>query len=247
MCGVIGYKWDGTAPKAMRRFLERLLVRSQMRGRHATGIAWASNGQLYATKDSVPADEFILTQDWNQLMTDPPASAILHTRYSTSGDWHDNNNNQPIIVNGLAIAHNGLVSMATKEEFQAKYDVCITTENDSEIIAQKIVGNYNGDWEEAIETGLAEVNAVEPAIYALCLLTRDGELHARRDNVRPLYRFKVPKLGLEGYCSTLDIFIRAAKDVGLLDCDEHTAKISGSMKKSRDRNAVQRMLHQSQN
>ena len=115
MCGVIGYKWDGTEPKSMRRFIEHLLVRSQMRGRHATGIAWAENGHLYATKDSVPADEFILTPEWNQLMTDPPASAILHTRYSTSGDWHDNNNNQPLIVGGLAIAHNGLVSMATKE------------------------------------------------------------------------------------------------------------------------------------
>jgi hypothetical protein len=101
--------------------------------------------------------------------------------------------------------------MATKLEFAKAYSVKTVTENDTEIIAQKIVGAYAGNgWRNAIALGLAAVREVQNPIYALGLLTSDGQLFCTRDNIRPLYYFRVDEMGLEGFASTRDITNRAA-------------------------------------
>ena len=216
MCGIIGYKWDGANPTLTKAFVEALLVRSQMRGCHATGIAWAENGKLQSLKRPLQAQAFIYTKQWNDLMVNPPRAAILHTRYSTSGDWQNNSNNQPLIDGDLAIVHNGLVSMATKGEFEQAYHVRCETENDSEIILRKIqIKRLGYDFQDAIADAMDDIDAVAPPIFSVGLLRADGHLLSFNDKVRPLFRFKVPDFGLSGFCSTEDIFQRAMADVGM--------------------------------
>src|SRR5208282_6667018 len=137
MCGIIGFKHvgDPTNLRLSKKFIEALLRWSKVRGLHATGIAWTNPNQksIQVLKRSLPADEFMKLKEWVDLWEEEPKSGILHTRYSTSGDYHIPQNNQPLAIGQLAIVHNGLVSMATKSEFEKQYAVKTSTENDSEI------------------------------------------------------------------------------------------------------------------
>lgn len=124
MCGIVGFKQLDNlhpAPEFMD-FLEALMVESQVRGRHATGVAWVDSGVIQCVKAQIAAETFIADgaeEGWQEFRAANPSAAILHTRYSTSGDWTENVNNQPLVTDfyKLALVHNGLVSQATKDNF----------------------------------------------------------------------------------------------------------------------------------
>jgi glutamine phosphoribosylpyrophosphate amidotransferase len=228
MCGIVGYKFAGERKAAAVPFIEALLIQSQMRGRHATGIAFVQDethdeefvrSQIGLVKQPVPAEVFIKTNEWQNIMHEglPPAAAILHTRYSTSGDWEKNENNQPLVLGEVALVHNGLVSMAERQVFNQQYGVDCATENDSEILLRKIVGRTEPLMRDRIASAMTEVAFIEHPIHACGLLTKGAELFYWRDNIRPLYAFRVEQpFVLEGFSSTLDIVIRAAWRVGVL-------------------------------
>lgn len=221
MCGIIGFKQYGP-PKdtaKVRAFVEALLRWSKIRGLHATGITWTHGDGLQTLKRPLPADEFMALPEWDAIWANPPQAAILHTRYSTSGDWANNTNNQPLALSQLAIVHNGLVSMATKDEFEQAYKVKTTTENDSEIILRKVVRHVRQGKEmgEAIQYALGEIHDVHPPIFACGMLDGNGELYCFKDHIRPLYLWNIPSLNLIGFCSTKDIFNRAYTNAGLTD------------------------------
>ena len=221
MCGIVGYQFiDGERPADRllhQRFLEQLLLLSKVRGLHATGFVFLEDGRFCVRKAPVPADKFIQQREWECLMSDMPFQAMFHTRYCTSGDWQENLNNQPLVLGKAALVHNGVVSMATKEEFQEAYRVRTTTSNDSEIILRLIKAFMNAGEtaQDAIDHALQRISNVEPPIFACGVLTSEGELLCCRDHVRPLYRFWVPELNMVGFCSTKDIFNRAICKSGL--------------------------------
>jgi glutamine phosphoribosylpyrophosphate amidotransferase len=233
MCGVIGYHSEVPLTREAVQFVEQLIIQSKVRGLHATGIAYLDPSDyekpddepydIAVYKDKLPADEFVKSGLWRELMNEyPPQQAVIHTRYSTSGDWRDNENNQPLTRGYYALVHNGLISMATKPEFEAAYAVECYTANDSEILLNKIVEKtldiVSDDatiTEEAITAALDEITLVEPAIYACCLLTGYGEVFGFRDKVRPLWMWDVPALNLKGFCSTRDIFELACFACGI--------------------------------
>lgn len=222
MCGIVGYKFITEPTPAAVPFIEALLVQSQMRGRHATGIAFPSvtedgdYDQLVVRKEPIAAEEFLKTEEWNNIVVDPPPAAILHTRYDTSGDWQDNENNQPLVLGDIALVHNGLISMAEKADFEQQYGVQCNTANDSEILLQNLTRTLEQfeDVEVAVHTAINLVAAVEQPIYSCGLLVKD-EVYCFADKIRPLYRFSILDYGLEGFCSTKDIFERACRTVGI--------------------------------
>jgi Alpha-glutamyl/putrescinyl thymine pyrophosphorylase clade 2/Glutamine amidotransferase domain len=217
MCGIIGYQFiDGKRPvdtSICRAFLEQLLIQSKIRGLHATGVAYLEDAKLAVCKAPLPADKFLQQPEWDCFIAEMPSEAIFHCRYSTSGTWEDSRNNQPLGLSRAALVLNGLVSMATREEYEEAYRVRTSTSNDTELILRFVNGFMkNGDGaEDAIDHALVEIHRVEPPIFACGILTGDGELLCVRDHVRPLYRFWVPALNMVGFCSTRDIFERAVQ------------------------------------
>ncbi|HET9409073.1 MAG TPA: hypothetical protein VFO39_17650 [Candidatus Sulfotelmatobacter sp.] len=213
MCGIIGIQFVSESwPEKAREFIEHLLLQSKIRGLHATGAAALVGGEIRVLKSAVPAPKFLRAPEWAAFCDSLPASMILHTRYCTSGDWHDDQNNQPLATGNLALVHNGIVSMGTKKEMEQAYDVRLSTENDSEIILRKIDRHLaqDSDIPASIYAVLHDIHTVEPPIFACGLLFRKtGEMYCFRDHVRPLYMFKVPALNLRGFCSTKDIFERS--------------------------------------
>lgn len=212
MCGILGYQFtNAKRPEKAREFIEHLLQQSKIRGLHATGAAALVGKEIRVLKAPVPAPKFLQAPEWTAFCDPMPSSMIFHTRYSTSGDWQDDENNQPLLTENLALVHNGIVSMGTKEEMERVYGVKLSAENDSEIILRNIDRHLaQGEGISAsIYAGLHDIHAVQPPIFACGLLSRTGEIYCFRDHVRPLYLFELPALNLRGFCSTKDIFERS--------------------------------------
>lgn len=184
MCAVIGYDplVDSSA-RVRRDAFAKLLMESRVRGMHSFGFAQPGR----CVKSLELAGILEATE-----MFDPWKPMIAHCRYSTSGDWRDERNNQPIVVGSEALVFNGVISMGTKKEFESEFDVKCDTENDGEVFLRRkdrlaLVarrGSFAGVW-------------------------LDGDrLFAARNARRPLWLCRA--YGAAWYASTRDILRRAA-------------------------------------
>lgn len=206
MCGIVGYKLLSRNPEAAANTLklfERLLCESQIRGKHASGVSWIDDGKVMGYKQPIPAVQLVKSEFWQGCFP-IPTEMIGHTRYSTSGDWHKNANNQPLNNRKMALVHNGLVSMGTKGEFEAQYNVKTATENDSEIILRKTL-------EGGIAHAITECAKIHMPIFACGFLQADGRLAVVRDHLRPLWLWLHKDWCAAGFASTRDIVERSMK------------------------------------
>ena len=48
---------------------------------------------------------------------------IYHNRYSTSGDFKNHLNNQPIEIGDTSLCFNGVIDMGTKSQMEEKYQI----------------------------------------------------------------------------------------------------------------------------
>ena len=135
------------------------------------------------------------------LEANPPRILIGHCRYSTSGDFKDHRNNQPIVAAGLSLVFNGVISMKLKSEFEAEFGVKCDADNDGEIFLRKI--------EQGVDPFLFLKET--KCSFAGCWI-EGGRLFAARNEFRPMH--KAEFRGASLYCSTADIFARA----GILGC-----------------------------
>lgn len=188
MCGIIGYASD--SPKASHaKQLGLLFSESKIRGLHAFGFSWIDGNDLTTKKFS---DESRCIESLPKLTS----RLIGHCRYSTSGDYKDIENNQPLQIGQTALAFNGVISMATKEENEREYGRRYETDNDGEIFLDKLT--RDDGWEEFVARGKFSFAG---------LALRDGKIIALRNKNRPLYR--VDSNGATFFASTADIFKRA--------------------------------------
>lgn len=219
MCSVIGY-WPPTAPLTPSHRAEiaaafyRLFMESRLRGRHAYGIA----NPRCLEKSADPQDVVELF--------DPTQPTIAHCRYSTSGDFKNRANNQPLTlytnhekhVGGLMqLAFNGVIDMGTREEMSERHGVELAAENDGEILLRKMQHEYR----LGLDDLLGEMSHSRVAQWVRqWLLDRTGEhvtfagvwlvgdhLFAARNHRRPLWT--VEYLGATWYFSTRNIGARA--------------------------------------
>lgn len=144
---------------------------------------------------------------------DPMFPTIAHARYSTSGDWHNAKNNQPLIIkvdgDSLSLAFNGVIHMGTKTEFEAEYDVKCDSENDGEVFLRKIekglTGRHSSRSHMIVETARTFIENITGSFAGVWL---DGhDLYAGRNSRRPLW--VAEEFGGRWYASTADIFKRA--------------------------------------
>ena len=188
MCGIVGMVAEKSKP-VHKQLLSRLFFESRIRGRHAFGFSVCEAGKVVTKR-------FLNVEDCVEALPDSITKLIGHCRYSTSGDYLNQDNNQPIQVNETALAFNGVVSMATKQEYSAEFGREYKTENDGEIILDQF--ERNEPWPEFLMGGNAS--------FAGLFLTSE-ELTAFRNSSRPLYYCEEAS-GLF-FASTADIFKRA--------------------------------------
>lgn len=206
MCGIAGYQiTSGKHAAVAFRVFTRLMEECQVRGLHGAGVSWVSAGKVRTHKASVPASELLQSAQWNTLRKLPPMEAIGHTRYSTSGLEP-----QPLSTPKFALAHNGLVSMGTKKQFEAAYGVKTTSDNDAEIILQRVAATKG-----SLPLAFAAIYRVSAPVFACAFLSERREVSLVRDHLRPLWLLDIPSLGFKGFASTEDIIERALLGLGL--------------------------------
>lgn len=188
MCGVIGYACDAPQPRHADA-LRSLFYESRVRGLHAFGFStW--DGERVVTQ------RFLDLKGCLAAIPRGVTRLIGHCRYSTSGDYQTVSNNQPLQIADAAVAFNGVISMATKPEYERQYGREYETENDGEIFLDKFV--RNDGWLEFVARGRFS--------FAGLTLQR-GRLTALRNKNRPLFR--VEQGTATFFASTADIFRRA--------------------------------------
>ena len=116
MCGqvglILGRKRRTQADLADLRILfELLLLHSEARGPHATGLAWLKvNGDYRIFKEPRPAHDLVDRGPFRQALAEVDAKTTVlmgHTRWSTRGDPANNHNNHPLRAGAVIGTHNG--------------------------------------------------------------------------------------------------------------------------------------------
>lgn len=110
MCGITGFsKADGKSSVSNAdRFMRQAVLAIENRGTDSTGYAWMNpDGQGYYCKRPLPAHEavFCLPE------INPHAITMIgHVRWATQGSKHKNENNHPVIDDGVMLVHNGVIT-----------------------------------------------------------------------------------------------------------------------------------------
>lgn len=139
MCGVIGFFHPEPEEKHYK-VLNNIFVESKIRGLHSFGIAYGNPLEVYKAHGLRE-----LTEKLEELRSRKISLIIGHNRYSTSGDWLDHANNQPVHpVQDAALVFNGVIRMSTREEYSKEFGKQYFTENDGEIILRKFLDGE--DW-----------------------------------------------------------------------------------------------------
>lgn len=190
MCAVLGFQTNSPKEEHLEKIL-KLWDQSKIRGLHAFGFTVLKNGDLltYKTTDFEELKKAI-KQFW------PFEKMIGHCRYSTSGDWKDPNNNQPIFQGDVSLVFNGVVSMKEKWEYEREFKKQYRTENDGEIVLRKFLDDEN--WSGFVINGKFS--------FAGIILDKYGMYVLRNEN-RPLWVATEDDAHFFG--STRDIFRRA--------------------------------------
>ena len=185
MCNVIGYHPIAPEPDRAKEAFARLFREGSIRGLHAFGICAHDEPFRSFNQDEV-IERF-----------DPTKPTIAHARYCTSGDWRVLENNQPLVLDDVALVFNGVIDMGTKAEMKERWDVFLSTDNDGEIFLRCLERGEDPDY---------FIGRIQGS-FAGCWLDGDDTLWVGRNERRPLWRAQA--YGATWYASTRDIFARA--------------------------------------
>ncbi len=191
MCGIIGYTNQNVTVKDLQ-ILRRVLIESRIRGKHASGLAWFDGEKIQSRISSLSIDNLLKSFTLSKTIYDGcKVSLIGHTRYSTS----DIKYNQPIVGNELAIAHNGVITQDSPENWEATYGYTCATKNDSELLLH------------ALECGDDPFEKFPDSSIAAVTLDLNGELKVYRNGLRPAWQGTIGQ-GVV-IASTYDILCKA--------------------------------------
>ncbi len=141
MCGQVGIIF-GTKRRQQEEIdhltsiFTDLLVLSEKRGRHATGVATLNRfGRHSLHKQPVPAHEFVRHSAYRKVLRGVNNRTTIlmgHTRWQTRGDAGNNLNNHPIKAKYTIGTHNGTITNA--DYLFWRYGLPREAEVDSEVI-----------------------------------------------------------------------------------------------------------------
>jgi hypothetical protein len=115
MCGLAGFARhpEGARLDVARILLDEMIVASERRGRHATGVAILSNETAPVIfKRACDATKCVASDPWKQTMDRMPARTLVamgHTRYATHNNAHLDEAAHPFQEGRVVGAHNGIV------------------------------------------------------------------------------------------------------------------------------------------
>jgi hypothetical protein len=201
MCGIFGLVTDGRtefSPGILKSIVSDLFLLSESRGKEAAGIAVRCGRVIHVYKEPVKASLFIRKKKYDEIfdsITGPapfagnresagPVAVIGHSRLVTDGSREANCNNHPLVKDGLAGVHNGIIVNAQAlwkhyPTLQRNFEV------DTEILLSLLRFFYreNHSWPESTRRtfqsvqGAASVAVLFQDAPGLLLATNNGSLY----------------------------------------------------------------------
>lgn len=196
MCGIFGIsigKNLNINRKILKSIVDSLFKLSESRGKEAAGIAISSKNDITVYKQPTSASIMLRSKEYKQIFdTDfkknadfhQPMTIIGHSRLVTSGAQQINENNQPVIKDGIVGIHNGII--VNDEELWKKFPSLERKyEVDTEVMLHLIRYFYN-DQNSLIPAvqdsfklikGAASIALLFDDINNLLLATNNGSLY----------------------------------------------------------------------
>src|SRR5262249_15497430 len=150
MCGIVGYVGKREAEPILVKGLRRL----EYRGYDSAGLATLTGSKLHVRKKAGRIANLV------KCLHEKPAPGcigISHTRWATHGPASDLNAHPHIGGDDLvAVVHNGVIDNYAQLKRQLQQEgVVFNTDTDTEVVAQLIAHQFNGDLVEAARKALA--------------------------------------------------------------------------------------------
>lgn len=196
MCGIFGIsigKNLNINRKLLKAIVDSLFKLSESRGKEAAGIAISSKNDINVYKQPTSASIMLRSKEYKQIFdTDfkknadfrQPMTIIGHSRLVTSGAQQINENNQPVIKDGIVGIHNGII--VNDEELWKKFPSLERKyEVDTEVMLHLIryFYNYQKSLIPAVQDsfklikGAASIALLFDDINNLLLATNNGSLY----------------------------------------------------------------------
>ena len=193
MCGILAVDIRDISYDQIKE-VERLLIETEIRGRHASGISWFSLGRVRTVKASKPISELLKEFDVQTCAdaNNGHLAMIAHIRYSTS----DLGYNQPICDGRFSVVHNGVITQTDPSKWDEMFNLGDpTTGNDSELIHM------------ALKQDIHPLAEFTDASMAVATLSHRGHVRCFRNGKRPMWLTKLYNGAIA--TSTQDIVERA--------------------------------------
>lgn len=173
MCGIVGY----VGPKDCSEVLVSALRKLEYRGYDSAGIAVFEDENIRVAKEKGRLDDLVAKME--ACGTPKGHVGVGHTRWATHGVPSATNSHPHAGGEKVTLVHNGIIEnyKELKEQLEAQGRVFVS-ETDTEVVAQLLDSNYEGDPVKAIAKTLSQVEGS----FALGILFADrvGELYAVR-------------------------------------------------------------------
>ena len=257
MCGIFGFSGNISATSKEIKVLKNLFLLSETRGKEACGMAIDNTKEISYIKTPTTASEFIKNEKFKKNLQSELQEGfntiIGHSRLVTNGYEQDNNNNQPIIKNGIVAIHNGII-VNQNELWDSIGRESKKSELDTELIPTIIADNIkNGlpliesikSFYEKIE-GVANIALLFEDRKELILATNNGSLYYMINENKNLFIFASEKQILAKICkkhqdlgfSKNDILHLLPNNLLIVSNDLQLRKISFSSGKGIDLDVV---------
>ncbi len=200
MCGIFGLVVNpdsGMCYNNTKELIKKLFRLSESRGKDAAGIAVRNSEGIYIYKRPVSASRLIRSDEYSEFLEkylkrsyikEEPLVAIGHSRMTTNGAHTLNRNNQPVIKDGIAGVHNGIIT--NSDDIFSKNNITKECDVDTEALFGLIKKNLveysslsksvNKTFEE-IE-GAASIATFFDDLPAILLSTNTGSLFCFGDD-----------------------------------------------------------------
>lgn len=205
VCALFGFlNYGKRIPwRTLQKLVQALSNASEVRGNHASGIAYNRPDRLSIFKRPLPAHKM-------RFRIPEGTTAIMgHTRLTTQGSQKRNQNNHPFrghAGTGFALAHNGVIY--NDELLRTKLNLPETPiETDSYIAVQLIESQ-----QELTFDSLRYMAETVRGYFTFTVLDEADNLYIIKGE-SPLYLAHFPTLGLYIYTSTKEIFKEAMRQL----------------------------------
>lgn len=174
MCGIFGFSGNSNVSGSELKLIKKLLMLSESRGKEACGLTIADDSEMKYLKAPIPASDLIKNQNFNiqvsKAIKTGFKTVIGHSRLVTNGYEQDNNNNQPVVKNGIVLIHNGII-VNDKQLWDLVGKESKISELDTELIPTLI--NYNLKTEKNTIAAVQKMYSQIEGIANIALLFED--------------------------------------------------------------------------